>query len=611
MTKTSSGLNESILILGATGNIGSYLVEQLAEAGHRVRVLVRDRQKAERIAALATPVLADLARPESLAPAFEGAERVFVLAPTSPETESLERNAIDAALAAGAKRIVYVSNILAAEGDPVDHYHAQGKHERRLASLNVESTILRPTRFMTHTPFVWSSVLERGLLLEGGAGRRTVVDTADVAAVALKALTEDGHEGQRYDLTSDDYFTAGELAEILSRALGREVAVFEGGVDALRAALLESGAPADYAPLMAGYSERVAAGRFERTDTLGRLLGRPPRSYAQWLERNLPDIRSRAAREGADIPKHDPSTRRRRMPRARPRSTNRTILVTGPTGKVGRRLIPLLARRGVRVRAANRSPVMARPGIEPVRFDWSDETTYEAAREGVSAMYLVAGPIPQPKHADRIRALLDGAAGDGIGCVVLLSSFGVGEAPPENPLRRIELAVESSGVPCTILRPVAFMQNFSEGLRWRESFAQGIRDRDEIVGPGGSGIVSYVSTEDIAAVAAAALTEDGHGGKAYAPVGPEPLTLTQVAEHISWVTGRRIRYVETDRTPIRDALLAAGAPPETAEHNSQVYTQAFSSSRFGVLTDDIFDVTGRPPTSFAEFAVGAAAAWRR
>jgi uncharacterized protein YbjT (DUF2867 family) len=288
-----------------------------------------------------------------------------------------------------------------------------------------------------------------------------------------------------------------------------------------------------------------------------------------------------------------------------------TVLLTGATGKVGRRLIPLLARRGVTVRAASRSPLAARAGVEPVRFDWADASTYETTRTGVEAMYLVPGPIPQPQHADYIRALLDGASGVGVKRAVLLSSFGVGQAPPENPLRRIELAVESSGVPYTILRPVAFMQNFSEGLRWRESFAAGIRERDEIVGPGGVGIVSYVSAEDIAAVAAIALTEDAHGGKAYAPLGPEPLTLAQVAEHISWAADRPIRYVETDRTPIRDALLAAGAPPETAEHNSQLYTHAFSSSMFGVLNDDILKVTGRPPVSFAEFAVGAAAAWRR
>jgi uncharacterized protein YbjT (DUF2867 family) len=293
---------------------------------------------------------------------------------------------------------------------------------------------------------------------------------------------------------------------------------------------------------------------------------------------------------------------------SRPMSS--TVLVTGTTGKVGRRLLPILARRGVTVRAASRSPIAQRDGVEPVRFDWTDKSSYESARTGVDAMYLVAGPIPGREHADYVRALLDGAAKAGVKRVALLSVYGVDQAPSENPLRQIELAVESSRVPYTILRPGAFMQNFSEGLRWSEAFAENIRARDEIVGPGGNGVVSYVSSEDIAAVAAIALTEDGHEGKGYSLLGPEPLTLTQVAEHISWVTGRQVRYVETDHTPTRDALLAAGAPPETAEHNSKLYAYAFSSGMFGVLNDDIRRVIGRPPVSFGEFAVGAAAAWR-
>jgi uncharacterized protein YbjT (DUF2867 family) len=187
--------------------------------------------------------------------------------------------------------------------------------------------------------------------------------------------------------------------------------------------------------------------------------------------------------------------------------------------------------------------------------------------------------------------------------------FGVDQAPPENPLRQIERAVESSGVPFTILRPGAFMQNLSEGHFIRA--VESIRERDEIAMPGGDGVVSWVSTEDIAAVAAIVLTEDGHAGKGYTQLGPEPLTVAQVADHISWVVGRRIKYVQTDHQPLRDELVAAGAPPETAEHNSRLAAYAFSSGAFGVLNDDILKVTGRPPVSFAEFAVGAAAAWRR
>jgi uncharacterized protein YbjT (DUF2867 family) len=162
-----------------------------------------------------------------------------------------------------------------------------------------------------------------------------------------------------------------------------------------------------------------------------------------------------------------------------------TILVTGPTGKVGRRLIPILWRRGVNVRAASRSPITPRKGIEPVRFDWTDESTYEAARKGVDAIYLVTGSFPSPEHADYIGALLDGAAEAGVKRAVLLSVYGLDQAPPENPLRRIELAVESSGVPYTILRPGAFMQNFSE---WHFiGAAKSIRERDEIATAGGDG----------------------------------------------------------------------------------------------------------------------------
>jgi uncharacterized protein YbjT (DUF2867 family) len=286
-----------------------------------------------------------------------------------------------------------------------------------------------------------------------------------------------------------------------------------------------------------------------------------------------------------------------------------TVLVTGPTGKIGRRLTPLLTRRGVTVRAASRTPVAASPGVEPIHFDWTDRGTYEAARKGADAIYVCTGGIPQAEHAGWVSALLDGAARAGVQRVVQISVFGLDQAPPDDPLRRIELAVESSGVPYTILRPGAFMQNFSEFHYF--GAADSIRERDEIAMPGGDGLVSFVSTEDIGAVAAIALTEGGHGGKAYAPLGPEALTLSQVAEHISAATGRPITYVETDHTRLRDELIAAGAPPETAEHNSRLAAHAFSSGAFGVHNDDILEVTGRPPVTFAEYAAGAVAAWRR
>jgi uncharacterized protein YbjT (DUF2867 family) len=279
----------SILVVGATGQLGTRLVAQLSAAGVKPRALVRSREKGEAIAAKATPVLGDLLAPQTLANAFRGAERVFIVAPPAPEMEALERNAIDAAVAAGAKRIVYLSNFAATEGDPDLHVHVHGLHQRYVSTLGVDWTVLRPTRYMTYVPFVWRSVLDHGLLLEaGGSGSMSFIDPDDVAAIAVKALTEDGHAGQTYMLTSQDACTAADLAALLSRTLGREIKVFEGDADAFREALITKGARSGYPPAMARYFAKVAAGVYRTTDTAFRVLGRPPRGYADWLKNNLP-----------------------------------------------------------------------------------------------------------------------------------------------------------------------------------------------------------------------------------------------------------------------------------------------------------------------------------
>jgi uncharacterized protein YbjT (DUF2867 family) len=288
-------VTESILIVGATGNVGTELVKQFAASGKRVKALVRNESKAAGIGHLAEPVFGDLMAPATLESAFKNVERVFVLAPPVGEAEkTMERNAFNAAVAAGVKRIVYLSSYGATFGDDYP-YIVHAANEKVLASLNVDWTVLRPTRFMPYTPFVWNSILLHGLLLEqAGDGAMTTIDPADIAAVGILALTTDGHKGQTYELTSEDSFSTRQLGETLSKVLNKRLAVFDGGIEELRAALIENGAPGEYAPIMSHYFESVADGRWKVTDTVGRVLGRKPRSYAQWLERNLPGILSRA-----------------------------------------------------------------------------------------------------------------------------------------------------------------------------------------------------------------------------------------------------------------------------------------------------------------------------
>lgn len=281
----------SILIVGATGTIGAELVKQFAASGKRVSALVRDEGKAASIKHLAEPVIGDLMEPASLEPAFKAVERVFVLAPPVGEAEEvMERNALNAAVEAGVKRIVYLSSYGATFGGGYP-YIVHAANENVLASLNVDWTVLRPTRFMPYTPFVWNSIFQRGLLLEqAGDGAMTTIDPADIAAVGILALTTNGHEGQKYELTSEDSFSTRQLGEALSKALNRSLTVFDGSTEELRAALIENGAPGEYAPVMSHYFESVADGHWKVTDTAGQVLGRKPRSYDRWLEHNLPNI---------------------------------------------------------------------------------------------------------------------------------------------------------------------------------------------------------------------------------------------------------------------------------------------------------------------------------
>jgi uncharacterized protein YbjT (DUF2867 family) len=277
---------------------------------------------------------------------------------------------------------------------------------------------------------------------------------------------------------------------------------------------------------------------------------------------------------------------------------NDTVLVLGATGKTGRRLVPLLAGRGVPVRAASRHPAPAAPGVEPVAFDWSDPSGHDAALAGTGAVYLVAPALVTDATA-QVLPLLD-RIGDRR--VVLLSAWGVDAAGEEVPMRRVELAVEALGG--TVLRPNWFAENFSESF-----FAPGIAERGEIAGPAADGRVSFVSAVDIAAVAAEALTGDGHRGRGYAISGPEALSFDDVAVRIAKAAGRPVRYVAQEPAAARAGLLAAGLPADYAELLLGLYANIRAGYN-ATVTGDVEAVTGRPPVAFAEYAESAAAAWR-
>lgn len=276
------------------------------------------------------------------------------------------------------------------------------------------------------------------------------------------------------------------------------------------------------------------------------------------------------------------------------------VLVTGGTGKTGRRVVARLRDRGVRTREASRSG--------EIRFDWADRTTWPAALEGVTAAYIVpldTSPSPTP-------ALVEQAVASGVERLVLLSARGV-DVPGyfgtsytgEGPHMDGEAAVRASGLAWTILRPGWFAQNFSEGV-----FLEGVTG-GELALPVGDGAAAFVDADDIAAVAVAALTEDGHKGEVYELSGPRALGFDDVLDEIAGATGRRASYVGVDDSAFMAGLVAQGMP----EAEAALWTEALTPIRTGReahVADGVRRALGRAPRDFADFVRDAAAegAWR-
>lgn len=271
------------LVVGATGTVGTEVVKQLVTAGHPVRALVRDPTKAIKFDSHVEIAVGDLLQPRTLVPVFAGIDNVFVVAPPVANLEELEANAFTAAEQAGVERIVYLSNFGAGQFE-ADLWQAHAASEQHLQSGTTSWTILRPTRFMTNTPYSWKSVRETGQLIESHGGRKvTLIDPRDIAAVAVKALIMSGHEGKVYELTGEA-LNGVEMAQRLSSALLRPIQFVEASEEAMRDNLLGSGIPAQIVEKILYYFSTVRDGRWYETPTLRYLLGGAPRSYADWAK---------------------------------------------------------------------------------------------------------------------------------------------------------------------------------------------------------------------------------------------------------------------------------------------------------------------------------------
>lgn len=269
-----------------------------------------------------------------------------------------------------------------------------------------------------------------------------------------------------------------------------------------------------------------------------------------------------------------------------------TVLVLGATGKTGRRIVANLETRGVQVRRGSRS---AAPS-----FDWNNETTWDNCLESVNAVYINYAPdLAMPGATDAIRSLVAKARRHGVKRLVLLSGRGEEEA------QACERIVQESGMEWTIVRSSWFNQNFSEG-----AFVEMVQ-AGQITLPDVDTPEPFVDVDDIAEVAAVALTEPGHVGEIYEVTGPRMLTLADIATEISKATGRSIRYVPVPHEQFVEDIEESGAPRDVVWMLDYLFATVLDG-RNAFLTDGIQRALGRPPKDFAVYASETAAtdAWR-
>ncbi len=271
----------TILAIGATGTVGRHLVPQLVDRGLPVRALVRNR--AADLPASVDLVIGDLADPGTLGPALDGVDAVYLACGNHPAQVTWETAAIDAAAAAGVRRIVKLSALDVAIGSPVAFADAHGRIEAHLQASGIEHVLLRPAFLMSNLLAAADGVRQAGAIFLPAAGAKiAMVDPRDVAAVAAVALTET--VARELPLTGPAVVTFDDVAAELSEIMGRRVGFVPVPDDAAVGQLVAAGAPEWFATNLVTQFGLLRQGtQAQARDTVHTVLGREPRSVGTFL----------------------------------------------------------------------------------------------------------------------------------------------------------------------------------------------------------------------------------------------------------------------------------------------------------------------------------------
>ena len=267
--------------------------------------------------------------------------------------------------------------------------------------------------------------------------------------------------------------------------------------------------------------------------------------------------------------------------------SNEITLVVGGTGKTGRRVAERLQSLGIETRITSRS---ASPS-----FDWNNSNNWENVLDGVTAAYISYAPdLAIPGATDAIKNFVDLAVLKGVKRLVLLSGRGEQEA------QACEQIIQATDVEWTIVRASWFMQNFSEG-----EFLSMVQ-AGAITLPASDVPEPSIDINDIADVAVAALTEEGHAYEIYEVTGPRLMTFTEVAAEISEVINHNVQFIQIPKTDFNQAIIDSGAPADITWLLNYLF-ETVLDGRNSYLSDGVQRALGREPADFRDFVQRIAA----
>lgn len=267
-------------------------------------------------------------------------------------------------------------------------------------------------------------------------------------------------------------------------------------------------------------------------------------------------------------------------------------LVTGGTGKTGRRIVENLRNMNIPTRVGSRSSTPA--------FDWNNDSNWDECLDNVEAVYISYAPdLAMPGATDTIQALVDRAVAKGVKRLVVLSGRGEEEA------QACEQIIINSGLEWTVVRASWFFQNFSEGAFIDMVLA------GQITVPAGDTLEPFVDVDDISEVATVALTQDGHHGQVYELTGPRLMSFTDIAADLAAATGRDISYISVPHDAFVNEVKESGAPQDVVWMLDYLFATVLDG-RNSSLTDGVQRALGREPKDFRDYArqVAESGLWR-